>query len=414
MAAIRTFVSHHGGEYEDRVKPILRAVAPRGVRPWLDKIDLGDQVGHPLAEQLEEAVFRGPCTSMSLFVSKQAATRKWIEQEVEWALQRLMEQRGDGFRILPIFLDPPDEIAVDLPDNSAFRRLLKNKPLWLEPQSDKRFLEKYARSVWAAGGLTSTTQEVTLCLGHRNPSWTVEVPAQYAHAPTLDLRVSLHGERLYCPAEGEQGTRGEWQEIEDGLRAIDGYLTSLKRINICGQAPLGVGTLVGKVWDRGTSVRLHSDNFFNGVHQTWTTDAQDFLLSDNWSPDSAKLIKMNRPATLRHDVMVMAFLPEGRAVEYLRHIERWNSTRPQTLIQPVLLPNHVVDPQQASQLVRECVGAIRYVKRACQGIRLIEVISGYPLALAPLIASHLRTAGPIHFYDEVRDIHDYRLAAIIE
>jgi hypothetical protein len=42
------------------------------------------------------------------------------------------------------------------------------------------------------------------------------------------------------------------------------------------------------------------------------------------------------------------------------------------------------------------------------------VISGYPLALAPLIAYHLRTAGPIHFYDEVRDIHEYRLAAIIE
>lgn len=407
MAPIRTFVSHHGGDFEDRVQPILRSVAPRGVRPWIDKIDLGDHVGLPLAEQLGAAIFHGPCSSMSLFLSKQAATRKWIEQEVEWALQRLIEKRGDGFRILPIFLDPPDAIETDLPDNSAFRRLLKNKPLWLEPQQDKLFRQKYAQSVWSAGGLTSTSQEMTLCLGHRNPSWTVEIPAQYAHAPTLDLRVSLHGQRLYCPADGE------WREIEEGLCAIDSYLTGLKRINICGPAPLGVGTLIGKVWDRGTSVRLHCDNFFNGVHQTWTTDAQDFLLSDNWSPDRAKLIEMNRPASLRHNAMVMAFLPRGRATEYLPHVERWNGSRPPTLLQPVLLPDHVADPQQASQLVKECVGAIRYVRRACPGVRLIEVISGYPLALAPLVAQCLRTSGPLHFYDEVRDIHDYQLAAII-
>lgn len=403
MSVIRTFVSHHGGDYEERVAPILRLVAPLGVRPWIDKVDLGDRVGLPLAGQIEEAILRGPCTSMSLFLSKHSVTRKWVEREVELALQRL----GDNFRVLPIFLDPPDEI--DLPP--TFRRLLDQKPLWLEPFKDPRFIEKYAQSVWAAGGLTDSSKEITLYLGHRNPSWTVEVPAQYSHAPTLDLRLKLTGDRYYCP------TDIEWTKIEEGLTLIGRHLKCLTRINICGFAPLGVGTLIGKTWDRGTCVQLFSDNFFNHIHQTWTTEGQDFLLTDNWSPDlsdETQLIKMSRPATARHNVMLMAFLPEGRDVEYMSNIERWiNERGADTVIQKVTLPKYVTNPAQAQQLVRECVGAIRFIKRHCKEIKLIEVISGYPLALAPLISYHLRKCGPIHFYDEESNTHEYRLAAMI-
>ena len=94
MSVIRTFVSHHGGDYEERVAPILRQMAPLGVRPWIDKVDLGDRVGLPLAGQIEEAIFRGPCTSMSLFLSKHSVTRKWVEREVELALQRLVGGRS--------------------------------------------------------------------------------------------------------------------------------------------------------------------------------------------------------------------------------------------------------------------------------------------------------------------------------
>lgn len=404
MSVIRTFVSHHGGDYEERVAPILRLVAPLGVRPWIDKVDLGDRVGLPLAGQIEEAIFRGPCTSMSLFLSKHSVTRKWVEREVELALQRL----DGGFRVLPIFLDPPDEI--DLPP--TFRRLLiEQKPLWLEPFKDPRFVEKYAQSVWAAGGLTVNSEEVTLYLGHRNPSWTVEVPAQYSHAPTLDLRLNLIGDRQYSPADTE------WKTIEDGLVKIDKYLTCLKRINVCGFAPLGVGTLIGSKWNRGTGVQIFSDNFFNHLHQTWTTNGMDFLLADSWSPDlsnESQLVKMSRPATAGHNAMLMAFLPEGRDMEYMAHIERWVSERgAKTLIQKVMLPAHVASPEQAQQLVRECVGAVRFVKRQCPEIKLIEVISGYQLALAPLISYHLKNCGPLHFYDEVKITHEYRLAASI-
>ena len=139
MPIIRTFVSHHGGDLQARVEPILRRVAPLGIRPWLDKRDLSDRVGLPLDQQLQEALFKGPCSSLSLFLTKAATTRKWIEQEVQWAL----EHPSANFRILPIWLDPPGEI--DLPE--TFRSFLeRHKVLWLEPYKDPRFIEKYAAS----------------------------------------------------------------------------------------------------------------------------------------------------------------------------------------------------------------------------------------------------------------------------
>ena len=112
MPVIRTFVSHHGGDYAEHVAPILRKVAPLGVRPWIDKRDLGDQVGLRLDEQLRDAIFKGSCSSLSLFLTRASANRRWVDQEVRWARERLRE----GFRILPIWLDPPG--SIELPPRS--------------------------------------------------------------------------------------------------------------------------------------------------------------------------------------------------------------------------------------------------------------------------------------------------------
>ena len=110
MAVIRTFISHHGEDYSTRVAPILRQVAKLGVRPWLDKIDLGDRVGLPLEEQLNEAILHGDCSSVSLFLSKASIKRKWVEKELMIALTHL----DPKFRILPVLLDPRD--SLELPE----------------------------------------------------------------------------------------------------------------------------------------------------------------------------------------------------------------------------------------------------------------------------------------------------------
>lgn len=219
MPVIRTFVSHHGGDLKERVEPILRRVAPFGIRPWLDKRDLGDRVGLPLTEQLQEAIINGPCSSLSLFLTKSAATRPWIEQEVQWALERTAEH----FRILPIWLDPPSEIELPV----AFRDFLeRHKVLWLEPHRDPRFIEKYTASVLAAGGIAANTHELTLCLGHRSPQWLALLPPQWTAAPALDLRLDLDGQDDFCPAEAD------WREMEQALRTLRSNLGGLEPMPI--------------------------------------------------------------------------------------------------------------------------------------------------------------------------------------
>ena len=234
MSVIRTFVSHHGGEFERRVAPILRRAAPLGVRPWLDKRDLGDRVGLPLADQLKEAIYGGQCSSLTLFLSKASATRKWIELEVEWALRHL----DPTFRILPILLDPIEEI--DLPE--TFRQLLKDrKVIWLEPLTNPRFLYNFATSVLHAAGLNNESKEVTLYMGHRITDWLAAVPAPFAETPTIDLRFGLDGSKDFCPAETE------WPQIEYGLEMLKEYLGQLggadvgrKLDDVDGRGPLSL------------------------------------------------------------------------------------------------------------------------------------------------------------------------------
>lgn len=200
MPVIRTFVSHHGGDLKERVEPILRRVAPFGIRPWLDKRDLGDRVGLPLADQLQEAIFNGPCSSLSLFLTKSAATRPWIEQEVQWTA-----------------------------------------------------------------------------------------------APALDLRLDLDGQDDFCPAEAD------WREMEQALRTLRSNLGGLEQLNICGQAPLGVGLLLGKVWDRcsGLNGSVHLSSYNMKSRQIWTTNAEDYELAADWTPEGARQVHMDRPSVLR-------------------------------------------------------------------------------------------------------------------
>ncbi len=404
MPIIRTFVCHHGGDLDARVRPILRRVAPLGIRPWIDKHDTQDKAGLPLAKVLHDAISHGTCKSLSLFLTKDSVTRKWIEQEVQWALQK----HSEGVRILPIWLDPPDEI--ELP--ASFREFLEHrKVLWLEPEKDPRFMEKYSASVFAVGGISQETTELTLYLGHRSPHWEAALPEVWAQCPALHVRLELCGDQDFSPQEVE------WREIETGLATIRSNLPGLERINICGQAPLGVGAIIGKVWDRSSGIKgpmqLRTFNMKSG--QIWATEPKDFDLTNDWTPEKSQFVKMECPATLRHSTLLFAFSPLGREEEFLRHIQRWNDQRPQpSRIHCAIIPCDISSPAQAQQVLREMVGVVRFLRRTYYNVEVIELITGFPLALTPLFTYHLRNAGPLHLYDEVKRTHDYRLATIIQ
>lgn len=402
MPVIRTFVSHHGGDYAEHIAPILRQVAPLGIRPWIDKRDLGEKVGLRLDEQLRDAIFNGSCSSMSLFLTKGAATRRWIDQEVRWAKERI----ENGFRILPIWLDPPG--SVDLPQ--SLRSLLEeNKVLWLEPYKDPRFVEKYVASVLATAGVTKDTEELTLYVGHRSEQWDAVIPAEWESIPTLDLRMDVDGAETFSP------NSKEWKEIEAGLRNIRKLTGSLLRLNICGQAPLGVNHIIGKVWDRsaGQKQPLELRAYNANSSQIWSTTATDYDLSDQFRPERAALLELETPL-VHPGNRLLCVVSKSRKEDFYPRIQRWNQNRkePSQLLFATYQPR-IDSKDMASTLLRELVGAIRYLRKTSDPDTTLEVITGYPLALAPLFSYHLRTLGPIHFYDEVKPIHSYRLATII-
>ena len=159
MAVIRTFISHHGEDYEPRVAPILRQVAKLGVRPWLDKIDLADRV--VCLSKISSESDSARRVLVCLPVSKQRVDQAEVGGE---GVDDRPHSPRSRFRILPVLLDPRD--SLELPE--TFLRFLdgERKVIWLEP-GKPGFAERYARSVYHAGGLDQDAKEVTLCIGHR-------------------------------------------------------------------------------------------------------------------------------------------------------------------------------------------------------------------------------------------------------
>lgn len=403
MAVIRTFISHHGEDYSTRVAPILRQVAKLGVRPWLDKIDLGDRVGLPLEEQLNEAILHGDCSSVSLFLSKASIKRKWVEKELMIALTHL----DPKFRILPVLLDPRD--SLELPE--TFLRFLDGdrKVIWLEPDKSG-FAERYARSVYHAGGLDQDAKEVTLCLGHRDPAWVSAVPTCFADKLALDIRLHVQGSRDFSPTEEE------WDEIEQGFDSIRHNLPQLERINICGSTPLGVGHIVGKVWDRRHAQGACGLRSYNATTKTvWMTYSQDYeLKTGGYDPRTAQYVRLQSAIPPGLTDPLLFFVPHSKVVGYRRDLDAWNEDNGRRTVLTALLADPITSEEQAEQIQWECVGLVRYLREKLTHRTPIHIATAYALSLAPLFAFHLRTLGPIHFYDEVKQDHSYRLATVIK
>lgn len=407
MSVIRTFVSHHGGDYETRVAPILKQVAPLGVRPWIDKIDLADRVGLSLEKQLQEAILNGPCSSVSLFLSKESVQRKWVEKELLIALTHL----DPKFRILPILLDPRDELG--LPDSFLHFLDGDRKVIWLEPDKPG-FVERYVRSVYDAGGLPIDAKEVTLHLGHRDPAWVAQLPSSFHDKPALDIRLSL--ERL-----SEQRSRdfspssSEWETIERGFEFIRQSLPQLHRINICGPAPLGVNHIVGKVWDRRHAQGACGLRSYNATTKAvWVTFSQDYeLKTGGYRPESAKHVHLQTRVSAGTKEPLLFLVPREKERGYRNDVEQWNRDNGNHPIVTALLPDAIDSETHAEQVLWECVGLCRYLRDELQSRTPILIVTAYALSLAPLFAFHLKQLGPIHFYDEVKPTHSYRLATVI-
>jgi TIR domain len=396
MSVVKTFVSHHGGDYQNRVLPLLRRVAPLGVRPWRDRDEIDG--GASLGDALRQGILGDACRSLCVFLTHESTKRPWVDYEVREALERARRER---FAVIPIALDPVKEVkAQELPP--GLDELLNlDERKWLDP-AHADFAEQLARAVLGAAGVCDAG-ELVLHLGHRVSSADALVPEGWRELPTLDLRAELRGADDYSPSEAA------WGEIEQGLRTLKAILPELRRLHVCGRAPLALGAMVGKIWDRASGVQIDAAN--HQSDQVWATEFADDAQMRNVTPGSVRQVRFTGPSDGSKPSLLVAFLPAGKP-HYLPAVRdlkaRLPGAPPLCLVET---PARIADAAQAREVLVECVGLLHFLRNGFRGT--IELVSGLPLALQVLLGHHLRQLGTLRLHDQVLPDGGYRLAMTI-
>ena len=92
------FLSHNGAD-----KPAVEALAHRlsasGIQPWLDAWNLIP--GEPWQEAIEHAL--GQCAACAVFIGP-SSPGPWQNEEMRAAIARRIDERGSGFRVIPVLL----------------------------------------------------------------------------------------------------------------------------------------------------------------------------------------------------------------------------------------------------------------------------------------------------------------------
>lgn len=387
MTTVRTFISHSSAD-KDRVRALQRRIAPYGVRGWIDERDLEGKVGTPLRHELRRAITSPECRSLSLYLSAASVESGWVAREVEWALAQL----ADGYRIIPIALDPVPALALPPAIEVALRRHAGGFDTLFLDAADPAFEIRYAASVLDAAGVTDAP-EIVLHLGYRDGAWLAHVPAVWRDLPTIDLRLSYP-----CGARDLSPTEDEWAEIERGLTFLHSRLAA-RRIHVTGLAPLGAGVLVGHLWDRGTGKRVDVWNERAGV--VWAIEPSPVV---PWSPGGGRWLSATPEGDLeRATRATVSFLSSARASLQEPDVRTWSRTR--DAAQPLVLAHYPADletPEQAAAVLAEVRGVLTWLKRAYPAIGEVDLVLGLPLGLCALLAHELRQLGlTLRYHDQI-------------
>ncbi|TMQ11892.1 MAG: TIR domain-containing protein [Deltaproteobacteria bacterium] len=399
MGIIRTFISHSNDD-KRRVHDILRRVAPYGARPWIDDQDLQGQAGRSLHELIPSAIADPSCRSLSLFLSAASVKSQWVLDEVGVALALI----PDGWRIIPVALDPVTDLALPAILETALRkRGNRFDTIYLDP-TRPAFVEDYAAAVLHAGGATEA-EDVVLYLGNRNPHWQPNLSAPWRELPAVDLRLQYPvGNADFSP------TDAEWAEIRHGIAFLQRCLRRVQTLHVTGRAPLGVAVIAGRTWDRGTGTVIEGWNGNERGGEIWT--GVGAMATDDWTPSSGKWLpgRIEGSPFAGATKLTVAFL---RREDQEPATRAWNASRsPEPPLLLVRCPARISTANEATAVLNEALGVFSWVRRTCHQVKEIDLVLAMPLAHDALLAHHLRQLGTIHFYDQVSPPTDpaYRLA----
>lgn len=393
QGTIRTFISY-SHQNKDAVHEFLGKSAYLGVSPWLDKQDLLTSAGHSLEHEIAQGLHGDDIAAITLFYSKDSMGSDWVRREVELANKL-------GKHIIPILPDDDEELRGNLQQ-------------WLKPDNPQylKLTEPSAPFAWAASIIRNAcldqASEVVLYLGHRlTDSRPKEIPEQWSEKPTLDLRTPYHRRedfysrdmRYWTPETSE-----EYQAVENAIAFLRRSLPAVQRLYVTGLAPLGIGGLIGKHWDRGSGpVRIITWNSY--AEEEWTIERIN--LADDWTPEQAKHLSVidqsqrkigdGSALLLGHFAKPHQF--EAAAAWAEEHQSRFQFGSALCLQFPIN-----INKENAAAVAEECAKSFAWARRTLMPFpKTIYWAAGLPLALMPLITHLTRATGKIIFLENYKE-----------
>ncbi len=383
---IRTFVSY-SHEDADRVRGFLARGALLGISPWLDSQNMLPHAGHSLDATIQEALQRDNIAAITLFLSEHSGRSEWVEKEMQWG-------REMGKHVIPVLDSEDREVTSRLAD-----LVRPHEPHYLR-LGDRGALFALLNTLVAEAG-ADVAGEVVIYLGHRDdrvaPSG---LPEQWRDVPIIELRTAEHRLRDvldwdfkgWLPADEE-----EYRRYEQGIQQLARTLPRVERIRVAGFAPLGIAGLVGKYWDRGSSVRrLSVWNTF--AKEEWSIEK---LLPEEGGPEEWRHLEFQESGDgelgAGSDILVGHFTQENQFASvrnWVRgHGDELGVGRAVWFRSPTK-----IDAAMAPQLALEIVQSFGWARQK-YGAATVYWATGVPMALMPLVTYLARARGRIVFLD---------------
>jgi hypothetical protein len=398
---IRTFISY-SHQNKDVVHEFLGKGAYLGVSPWLDKQDLLSSAGHSLEQEIAQGLHGDDIAAITLFYSKDSMGSEWVHREVELSNKL-------GKHIIPILPNDDEELR-------------QNLQKWLKPFNPQylKLNDPSAPFAWAGSIIRNAhldqASELVLYLGHRlTDSRPKDIPEEWREKPTLDLRTPYHRRedffsrdmRYWAPETPE-----EYQAVEKAIVFLRRSLPAIQRLYVTGLAPLGIGGLVGKHWDRGSGpVRVITWNSYANLREEWTVERTN--LADDWSPEQAKHLSVSDQRKIGDGSAL--FLCHFAKSHQFEAAVVWAQEQQEKLQLGSAICLHFptnITKENAAEVAEECAKSFAWARKTVKPFpKTIYWAAGLPLALMPLITHLTRATGRIIFLENNKDeyVHAFEL-----
>jgi hypothetical protein len=417
MSTAKVFLSHNSSD-KPLVEKVADALCRLGIIPWLD-INMMSP-GISLTLQLKEAIHNQ--TAIALFLSKKAASSKWVQEELSEAI-RLEDEGKNKDWIIPIYLSDPLDVVSTFP-------LLADR--WLTPNRDRVdrlgiAIDSLPTTIKNSPDLTADhiacevskhvlpllnfkgNNNINIVIdqrgtGSRTGNYELPPNLERENNPTLVFRPDTELKTPYETLIGQDWIRFR-KAIEKSISLVMGAVNQNKKITLLGQGQLGLAFLLGRCFDRTHRVTMYCRH--PSEQTLFTNEGQDFRGPIEGGNPDCETTQENKP----HDKLLPAKIKPGEIVKtialyigkeiYLpdvkEHIESLADKLPMVFVSTRDF-NHNDD---VMTLVQDTVALLQRFNRQ-NGTKALRLYCDLPFNVIPILSANL-----VHVMDNV-EFMEYR------